>query len=204
MTSGQFVALVATMFAIAIVPGPSDLLVVARSLASGFSHGVAVTVGIIAADYVFIVVAMLSLGFIAEALSDAFIVVQYACGLYLIGLGFLIWRGRHGVATVRREHVPELSTSFVAGFATTLGDPKAIAFYVGLLPAFVDLSAVTWREAALVMAAATVTIASIKLVYALLAARAAALLESRRARTITSAVAAAVSILVGAYLLIES
>jgi threonine/homoserine/homoserine lactone efflux protein len=124
MTIAQFVALLATMFATAVVPGPSDLLVVGRSIA--------------------------------------------------------------------------------AGFLTTVGDPKAILFYLSLLPAFVDMTAVTWRVALLVLVAATLTIASIKLGYALLSVRAKTYLESRNALVKTSAVSAAAAIVVGVYLLLPT
>lgn len=202
MTVTQFVALLATMLAIAVVPGPSDLLVVGRSIAAGFSHGVAVTVGVIAADYVFILVALFSLGFIANELSAVFAVIRYGCGLFLIGAGIATWRSRDRNATVRSERSRSLAASFAAGFLTTVGDPKAILFYLSLLPAFVDMTAVTWRVALLVMAAATLTIASIKLGYALLSVRAKTYLESRNAHVKASAISAAAAIVVGVYLLL--
>jgi threonine/homoserine/homoserine lactone efflux protein len=72
------------------------------------------------------------------------------------------------------------------------------------LPAFVDMTAVTWRVALLVLVAATLTIASIKLGYALLSVRAKTYLESRNALVKTSAVSAAAAIVVGVYLLLPT
>ena len=203
MTVAQFLALLAAMFAIAVVPGPSDLLVVGRSIAAGFSHGVAVTVGVIAADYVFVLVALFSLGFIANELGAVFAVIRYGCGIFLIASGVAIWRSRNRNATVRSERSRSLAASFAAGFLTTLGDPKAILFYLSLLPAFVDMTAVTWQIALLVMGAATLTIASIKLGYAFLSVRAKTYLENRSAHVKTSAVSAAAAIIVGVYLLLS-
>lgn len=202
MTVAQFVALLAAMFAISAAPGPSDLLVVGRSITAGFSHGVAVTVGVIAADYVFILVALFSLGFVANEFSGIFAVIRYSCGAALISIGIATWWGRDRDATVRSESSRSLAASFAAGFLTTVADPKAILFYLSLLPAFVDMTAVTWRIALLVMGAATLTIASIKLSYALLSVRAKAYLENRSAHVKTSAVSAAAAIIVGVYLLL--
>ena len=92
---GAIFALTGAMLAIAIVPGPSDFLTVGRSIAAGFRHGVAVTLGVIAADYVFILAAALSLGVIAEQLGELFVVIKYACGLYLISLGIMTWVSRN-------------------------------------------------------------------------------------------------------------
>lgn len=182
MTVGATLALIGTMFAISIVPGPSDLLVVGRSAAAGFIHGLGVTLGIIAADFLFIVAAMLSLGFIAEQMGGLFVIVKYACGLYLIGLGIVTWRSRPESADDVDGRRSSWAMSVASGFLITLGDPKAILFYAGLLPAFVDMETVTWRDALIVLAAATVTIAVVKLSYAYLAGRARSLLENGRAR----------------------
>ena len=202
MTVAQFSALVGTMFAIAIVPGSSDLLVVGRAIASGFAHGAAVTVGVVVADYLFILAALLSLEFLATERRELFTLVQYAGGLYLIAVGVAIWRGRHRGAGVDVQRGPSLTASFGAGFLTTLADPKAILFYFSLLPAFVGMDTLTWHDAVLVMAAATFTVLSIKLGYAFVAARAKAWLEHDRTRVLTSVIGAGASIAVGAYLLL--
>jgi len=203
MTVAQFSALLATMLAIAIVPGPSDLLVVGRAIGSGLAHAAAVTIGIVVADYLFILAALLSLEFLATELRQLFTLVQYAGGLYLIALGYSMWRSRRRVADVEVRRAPSLIASFGAGLLTTLADPKAILFYLGLLPAFVDMDVLAWRDAVLVMAAATLTVVAIKLGYALMAARAKGWLEHDRTRVRTSAVGAAASIAVGVYLLLS-
>ncbi|WP_437938126.1 LysE family transporter [Sorangium sp. So ce341] len=69
MTPGNTVALLGTMLVLAIVPGPSDIAVVARSVASGFTSALFMIVGIVAADLVFIVLAVYSLTAIAELMG---------------------------------------------------------------------------------------------------------------------------------------
>ena len=204
MTVAQLGALVGTMFAIAIVPGSSDLLVVGRAIASGFAHGAAVTIGIVVADYLFILAALLSLEFVATEHRQLFAWVQYAGGLYLIAFGIMIWRGRHRGADLDVRRAPSLAASCGAGFLTTLADPKAILFYFSLLPAFVAMDTLTWHDAVLVITAATFTVLSIKLGYAFVAARAKVWLEHDRTRVLTSAIGAGSSIAVGAYLLLAS
>ncbi|WP_437335345.1 hypothetical protein [Sorangium sp. So ce394] len=48
MTPGNIVALLGTTLVLAIVPGPSDIAVVARSVASGFTSALFMIVGIVA------------------------------------------------------------------------------------------------------------------------------------------------------------
>lgn len=202
MTAAQFAALLAAMLAVAVVPGPSDVLVVARSIASGFVHGAAVTIGIIAADYLLILAAVFSLRVIAENLGPVFVVVKFGCGLYLIGLGIVTWCGRKRAIRVHRDRSARWSASLASGFLITIGDPKAILFYLGLLPAFIDMASATWRQALGVMLAATITIAAVKLSYAYVADVAKCLLEGSRTRVVGNSVGAGALIVIGAYLLV--
>jgi len=192
------------MFAIAIVPGPSDFLVVGRAAAAGFMHGLGVTLGVIAADYLFIFAAVLGLGFIAAQMGDFFVVVKYACGFYLIALGVATWRSRNGPAEDSNGLTSSWTASVSSGFLVTLGDPKAILFYAGLLPAFVDIETMTWGDALIVMVAATATIAVVKLSYAYLAGRARLLLENGRARTVMTALGSGVLAVTGVFLLLRA
>ena len=91
-------------------------------------------------------------------------------------------------------------TSFLAGLLVTLGDHKAILFYLGFLPAFVDLSALSGLDIGAVMAIAVIAVGGVKLVYAHAAARAGFALGGRLGG-ILNHVAAGVMIGVGTFLL---
>jgi len=91
-----------------------------------------------------------------------------------------------------------------SGFLITFGNPQAILFYMGLLPAFVDIATVVWADALIVMAAATVTIAIVKLSYAYLADRARALFENSRARMIINRLGGGVLAGTGVFLLLRA
>jgi threonine/homoserine/homoserine lactone efflux protein len=204
MTAGSILALTGAMLAIAIVPGPSDFLVVARSITAGFAHGVAVTLGVIAADYVFILAAIFSLGLIASQFGELFAVIKYVCGFYLIALGVATLRTRNEQQVESGLQAGSWAASLSSGFLVTLGDPKAIFFYLGFLPAFVDMANATWRDAVIVMAVATVTIAVVKLSYAYGSGRAKVLLETGRAHTAMQAMGGSVLAGTGAFLLVDA
>lgn len=134
LTGSAIVALFGTMLLLAVVPGPADFAVVARSIASGFNHGLFMVGGIIAADLLFIVIAVYSLSVVAGSMGTLFVVVKYLCGAYLIWLGTGLLRPRPVLARVRGTMESSLFSSFLGGLLMTLGDPKAILFYIGLFP----------------------------------------------------------------------
>lgn len=173
LSPANLLALFGAMAVLAAVPSVSVLAVTARAAALGFAHGVYTTLGIVAGDIVFILIAVLGLAVLAETFGDWFFLVRYAGGLYLIFIGVVLWRS----APSQREHAGESITgsplaSVLVGLFITLGDQKAILFYLGFFPAFIDLAALSVLDVGLVMLTATVTLVGVKLVYAGLAARA--------------------------------
>jgi len=64
--------------------------------------------------------------------------------------------------------------------ALTLGNPKTIAFYAGLLPTFIDLERLTAADIGLMMLIMLPVVGGIPTAYAYAAARARRFLNSRR------------------------
>lgn len=91
-----------------------------------------------------------------------------------MGAAYLIWLGLKVTLSKndqeRKESVRKRSRSadFVAGFLTTLSNPKAILFYVSFFPAFLDLSNVGYLDLALLLLVATVSVGGIMALYAFL------------------------------------
>jgi threonine/homoserine/homoserine lactone efflux protein len=192
------------MLAVAIVPGPSDFLVVGRSLAAGFLHGALVTLGIIAADFLLIGVAILALGAIAAEVGALFYGIQAAGGMFLLGLGIATWRSESEGVGIGDHRSASWASSFSSGLLITLGDPKANFFYMGLLPAFLDLTIVSTYDVLTVMAAATAAVLLVKLSYAFLAARAESFFNDAQARGTVNRIGGAVLGATGLYLLAAS
>lgn len=167
------------MTLLALVPSVSVLAVSARSASSGFRHGMYVTLGIIAGDTVFIVLAIFGLHLLAEAMGDILVFIKHLGGAYLIWLSMRLWRA--GTIQAAEQGTAKVSalSSFMTGLLITLADQKAILFYLGFLPAVMDLKALTVLDALIVMAIAVVAVGGVKLGYAYAASRAGAIIESR-------------------------
>lgn len=200
MTVAGMAALFGAMAVLAAVPSVSVLAVTSRSASHGFGHGAATSLGIVAGDLVFVLLAVFGLALLVEALGETFFLVRYLAGALLIWLGVSLWR-----APVRPEDgdAPEASllSSFMAGLLLTLADQKAVLFYLGLLPAFVDLAAISLMDVAAVAAVTIVAVGGVKLGYAYAADRAGAVLGKSAGR-VMNRLAACVMMAVGFFLIV--
>ncbi|MDH3448998.1 MAG: LysE family translocator [Gammaproteobacteria bacterium] len=197
-------ALLGSMIVLAVIPSVSVLAVSARAAAFGFTHGVFTALGIVAGDVVFILVAVYGLVFVAEAMGEHFTLIQYIGGLYLIWLGISLWRTDSRARNCDEVRQSSWGSSFLSGLLITLGDQKAILFYLGFFPAFVDLTKMTPIDTLLIIVIATIGVGGAKLVYAWLADRASLIFKNTRAIWLLNTLAACTMIAVGAVLLLKT
>lgn len=172
MTLSSIFALFGAMIILAVIPGPGVIAVVARTLASGMRHGLATAAGIVAGDFVFIAFALFGLSTLSALLGDLFLVVKYLGAAYLIWLGLsLVFSDNSGIQ-VRPVSESSHLMSFMAGLVTTLGNPKAILFYLSFFPAFLDLSKLTLVDSIIVYGVAMVAVGGVMCGYVFLSGKA--------------------------------
>lgn len=90
----------------------------------------------------------------------------------------------------------------MAGLVVILGNPKAILFYMGVLPGFFDLTQVTWADIAAIMAASMLVPFLGNLLFAAMVDRVGRVLSSGRAVRRTNLIAGGLMIGVGALILL--
>jgi threonine/homoserine/homoserine lactone efflux protein len=195
--AGIFLVLAAT-------PGPGVFATVARALASGFSHGAIVALGIVAGDLVYLLLAVYGLAAMAQAMGGFFILVQYAGGAYLIWLGFRIWTTNPEPRALTGIRELSWKSNFSSGLLVTLGNPKAILFYLGFLPTFVDLNRLSLRDVLLIATIITLVLGSVMLTYAYAAGQAGKLLASRKNGRIINGIAGSIMLATGVILLLKT
>ncbi|TVS18998.1 MAG: LysE family translocator [Gammaproteobacteria bacterium] len=176
--SSSTLALFGAMAVLAAVPSVSVLAVSARAATSGFDHGALTAAGIVLGDLIFILLAVFGLALAAEAMGPAFVWVKYAAGIYLLWLAAALWRRRKQSAEFDGDAISSRLSSFMTGLLITLGDQKAVLFYLGFLPAFVDLATVTPADVGIIAGVTVVAVGGVKLGYACAAARAERVLGS--------------------------
>ena len=175
------------IFAIALsiavaTPGPGIFAVTSCAIGRGFRDAVALTCGVVVGDLIFFLLAALGMAALAHSMGDLFFFVKLAGAAYLIWLGVKLWRARVET-TPEGAPVPPQQRGFmrnaVAGMALTLGNPKTMAFYAGLLPTFIDLEKLTASDIAIMMLIMLPVVGGIPTAYAYAAARARRFLSSR-------------------------
>jgi threonine/homoserine/homoserine lactone efflux protein len=178
----HFSVLMAFTIALAIavaLPGPGVFAVVSCAIGRGFRAALAMVGGIALGDLIYFSLAVFGMATLSRSMGDAFIAVKFAGAAYLVWLGVKLWRERPRAATpdeatpAGRAERAGLGArqNFVAGFLVTAGNPKAIAFYAGLLPTFVELPTLSTGDAIVMGGIVLVTVGSIMAAYAALASR---------------------------------
>ena len=196
-------ALFSVMVIGAFIPSVSTLAVVARSATYGFSHGLLTTLGIVVGDMVFILIAIYGLSILADLMGDHFYLIQYLGGAYLILLGIMLWRSKTRASEIGTDNKASFVSSYMTGMLITLGDQKAILFYLGFFPAFIHLITITIVDTGIILLVTLVGVGSPKLVYAFMANKASKMLQDPRATHIINQLAGTVMIGVGLYLFIK-
>jgi threonine/homoserine/homoserine lactone efflux protein len=154
LTPATLAALFGAMAVLAALPSTSVLAVTAQAAAHGFRAGAGVAAGVVAGDTVYILVALLGLSLVSDSLAPLAGPLRVAGGLYLIWLGWRVWRARPRTG----EAPPTQGSSILTGLLITLGDQKAVLFYLGFFPAFLDLEHLGAADVLVVMLLAAVAV----------------------------------------------
>lgn len=148
-------------------PGPAVFATIARAINLGLAQTYLFIAGIVVADFVFAMLAMLGLATLISQYEPAFIALKIAGGLYLLYLGWKAWRSA-GQSRKDQAVPPERGWQlFVSGFLLTASNPKDLLFFVSFLPAFVNLESPTLGSLVLPAALIVVTFIGTLSVYAL-------------------------------------
>ncbi len=202
MTIASMLSLFVALVILAVIPGPGVFTVVARSMASGFSHGLVTVFGIVFGDYIFIILSLYGLSALASEMGGVFTFIKYAGAVYLIWLGIKLLLKK--CSSVEVKPIVELSflSNFTAGLVTTLSNPKAILFYVSFFPAFINVKSVTFVEIWQLLLVATIAVGGVMAAYAYASSKASLLFKSTKAAKTLNV--AAGSIMVGSGVLIAT
>lgn len=132
----------------AVTPGPGVFAVLARSLAFGVHRSLAMILGIVISDIVYLLMACKGLSYIAENWSHVFTAIRLAGAAYLIYLGWKIWNTPVSFYLDEKpiNQANDHIKSFLQGFLISASNPKVILFYLAFLPTFMDLSNLTGSD----------------------------------------------------------
>jgi len=129
---------VVAAFALAVVPGPAVLYIVAQSVDQGRFAGFVSALGIAVGSLVHVTAATIGLSSLLASSATAFTVVKYAGAVYLIVLGIR----RLMTKEVYEEAIARAPRSrwslFANGVVVNVLNPKTALFFLAFLPQFVN------------------------------------------------------------------
>ena len=194
------------MLTLALIPSSSVAVVVTRSVTHGVPNGIAVSLGIVLGDLIFIFLAILGLSMVAETMGWLFLTIKYIGAIYLIWLGYTMLTSKiKTTITVKNTNQKgSLAASFLAGLFLTLGDIKAIFFYVSLLPTFVDLEALLLTDVLMIVLVTIVTVGGVKVFYAIYAYKVATISKGYNLENKAKKLAGGFMVGAGGYLIVKT
>ena len=141
------------MMLLFIVPGPVWVALTARTLSGGFASAWPLAVGVSIGDLVWPLLAIYGLTWILSVYGDFLHVLRWIAAATFISMGLLLIRKLSRQMTVdSRQTKPGRLAGFLTGLAAVIGNPKAILFYMGILPGFFDLSRVNAADTMAILA----------------------------------------------------
>ena len=137
-----YAAFLGVMAVMAMTPGPANLFAIATGMARGKAALPAAVAGMNAATLVWFGAAALGLGALVTAFPQAFRLMALAGALYVAWLALQSLRAAAWppapVAVSDGPSVHRARNAFWDGFMVQIANPKAILFFTGVLPPFLD------------------------------------------------------------------
>ena len=141
-----------------VIPGPVWVALTARALSGGWSAAWPLAVGVTLGDMLWPLCAIFGLSWVLSVYGDFLIVLRWVAAAVFLLMGVMLIRKPGGLISADSKLTkPGLWAGFAVGVAAVIGNPKAILFYMGVLPGFFDLSRVNgWDIAAILAISAAV------------------------------------------------
>ncbi|HET7152343.1 MAG TPA: LysE family translocator [Candidatus Kapabacteria bacterium] len=133
----RFLVFLSAALFLAIVPGPSIMYVLARTLAGGKREGVLSVAGTLCGGMVHVIAGALGVSLILAKSAIAFAIVKYIGAAYLCFLGIRMLRDAR-----RNDDLPAATpfpsrNPMIQGWLTEALNPKTALFFLSFIPQFV-------------------------------------------------------------------
>ena len=171
------------VYALAVAtPGPGIAAVIARSLAHGFRGAPAFVAGFIVGDLTWFAIAATGLAALAKTAESVFVAIKWAGVAYLLYLAWKLWTApAERVAVAEDDGRQHGWRAFLASLTLTLANPKAILFFLALLPTVIDLASMNTLRFLEISLAMAIVMPIVMFSYVFLAARARELFTTPKA-----------------------
>jgi threonine/homoserine/homoserine lactone efflux protein len=186
------------IFLLFLTPGPVWVALTARALTGGFRGAWPLAVGVTVGDLLWPFLAILGMSWVVSTFDGVMTALRWiASATFLIMGGLIIRNADKTIGEDSRLTRPGMLAGFLAGIAVIIGNPKAVLFYMGMLPGFFDITTLTWADISAICTVSMLIPLAGNLALAWFIGRARALLTSPVALRRTNMVAGGLLICVG-------
>ena len=202
ITLQQALLYAGAMAALWAVPGPVWVALMARALSGGFAAAWPLALGVTLGDAVWPLAAIFGLSWILSVYGGFLVALHWVAAVTFVGMGVLLLRKSTGPLQADGALTrPGMWAGFATGVAAAFGNPKAILFYMGVLPGFFDLTRVTGPDIGAIIAISVIVPLVGNILLALFLDRARAMLATperlARMNLISGVLLIAVGVMIG-------
>lgn len=140
MSHTTLLAFISTFFFVSITPGMCMTLALTLGMSIGFKKSLWMMIGELVGVALVASSAVIGVAAIMLKYPEFFVILKYGGGLYLAYIGINMWlsKGSMAVKIDSQQPDPKRTTLISQGFITAVSNPKGWAFFVALLPPFID------------------------------------------------------------------
>jgi threonine/homoserine/homoserine lactone efflux protein len=132
-----YLAFIAAVTILILIPGPNVALIVANSVAYGPRYGLLTVAGTSSAMVVQLGLTALGMTTVLGVLADWFEWVRWLGVIYLVYIGVRQWRAVPVDLTRTKPQAKSVRAIYVRGLLVSLTNPKTLLFYAAFLPQFI-------------------------------------------------------------------
>jgi homoserine/homoserine lactone efflux protein len=179
MTLETWIAFTVLETVLCFTPGPAVLFVTSTALARGSRAGMGGAWGIVACNTFYFLLSALGVAAVILASSRLFTALKWLGAAYLVYLGIKMLWSRPEAAAAHAGGDASGYSALLRGFGVQAANPKALAFFVALLPQFVDARAPVWAQVGILAVTSVVIELGVLAFYVWIASRARAYAAGR-------------------------
>ncbi|TMV10670.1 LysE family translocator [Arenibacterium halophilum] len=140
------------LLALFLTPGPVWLALVARTVSGGFAGAWPLALGVVVGDMMWPFIAIMGVSWLVQEVTWLMSLLRWVAAAIFLVMGVMLVRNAdRPIATDARLTRPGRLAGFAAGVAVILGNPKAILFYMSVLPGFFDLRRISGMDIAVIV-----------------------------------------------------
>jgi homoserine/homoserine lactone efflux protein len=129
--------------ALSLSPGPAVFYTVSQGVRGALRRTLPAAAGILTANGIYFVLSATSLGALIAASARFFTIVKWIGAAYLIYLGLKALRSANSMHSIALDGDPaererDRRSVYLGGLTLQLANPKALLFFLALLPQFID------------------------------------------------------------------